>query len=44
MESGFEILLPRDGNILAEVNYPQETKAILLLKNWVDQYDDACIF
>jgi len=43
-ESGFEILLPREGNILEEVNYPQEIKAILILKNWVDQYDDACIF
>lgn len=43
-KSGFELLILREGNILAEINYSEEMKAILLLKNWVDQYDDACIF
>lgn len=41
---GFEVLIKKEGNILEEVNYPDEMRDILLLKNWVDQYDDACIF
>ncbi len=44
MYSGFEILIRRDNNLLEDIDYSQEIENIKLLRNWVNEYDNACIF
>ncbi|GIT82543.1 hypothetical protein DSM16313_03250 [Acinetobacter seohaensis] len=44
MYSGFEILIKRDNNLLEDIDYSQEIENIKLLRDWVNEYDNACIF
>ncbi|PKH30521.1 hypothetical protein [Acinetobacter radioresistens] len=44
MYSGFEVLMKRDNNPLEDIDYSKEIENIKLLRNWVNDYDNACIF
>lgn len=44
MYSGFEVLFRKENNLLENIDYPKEIENIKILINWVNEYDNACIF